>query len=287
MTAKNVIGYARVIEGCRFTFWADITPSKVEAYLKRRRDGNGKKRGISAQTSNYYLQAVKQFCGWMVSDGRASESPITHLKALNARTDRRHERRALTVDELGLLLRAAQSGPERFGMTGPDRAMLYRLAVESGLRRGELASLMRSSFDLDGSEPTATVEAAHSKRRREDVQPLPQELADALREHLTSDMPDEPAFNMPARRDNAIMFRADLDAAGIPYRDDAGRVADFHALRHTFISNLVRARGPSQDGAEPRTAQHDHVDDGPLLAHDAAARSVSTRKAAEDRRHPG
>jgi hypothetical protein len=31
------------------------------------------------------------------------------------------------------------------------------------------------------------------------------------------------------------MFRADLEAAGIVYRDDADLVADFHCLRHTGI----------------------------------------------------
>mgnify|MGYP002336358455 CR=1 FL=1 len=40
-----------------------------------------------------------------------------------------------------------------------------------------------------------------------------------------------------------------LEAAGIPYRDDAGLVADFHCLRHTFITNLAA------DGVHPKTAQ--------------------------------
>ena len=35
------------------------------------------------------------------------------------------------------------------------------------------------------------------------------------------------------------MLRKDLDAAGIPYQDEDGRYADFHALRHTFITNLA------------------------------------------------
>jgi len=37
------------------------------------------------------------------------------------------------------------------------------------------------------------------------------------------------------------MLRADLDAAGIAYRDDAGRVCDFHALRHTYVTRLARS----------------------------------------------
>jgi hypothetical protein len=35
----------------------------------------------------------------------------------------------------------------------------------------------------------------------------------------------------------------------LAYRDDAGRVADFHAFRHTFISNLIAG------GVHPKTAQ--------------------------------
>jgi hypothetical protein len=45
------------------------------------------------------------------------------------------------------------------------------------------------------------------------------------------------------------MFQADLAAAGIPVRDDAGLVADFQSLRHTFITNLANA------GVHPKTAQ--------------------------------
>ena len=37
------------------------------------------------------------------------------------------------------------------------------------------------------------------------------------------------------------MLKVDLAAAGIPYKDEAGRFCDFHALRHTFISRLARA----------------------------------------------
>jgi len=37
------------------------------------------------------------------------------------------------------------------------------------------------------------------------------------------------------------MLRVDLRAAGIPYRDGAGRVVDFHALRHSYVTHLVRA----------------------------------------------
>ena len=43
--------------------------------------------------------------------------------------------------------------------------------------------------------------------------------------------------------------RADLAAADIEYRDGTGRMCDFHALRHTFITNVVRS------GAGVKTCQ--------------------------------
>jgi hypothetical protein len=45
------------------------------------------------------------------------------------------------------------------------------------------------------------------------------------------------------------MFRADLAAAGVPYRNEEGLVADAHSLRHTFISDLARG------GVHPKIAQ--------------------------------
>jgi integrase len=260
----------KVVEGCKYLFWSQIRASGVQAYVAALRDGTREARGVSAQTANFYLAAVKQFCRWAVRDGRASESPVAFLEGWNVKTDRRHDRRALTLDEVRWLLRAAEGGPEVIGMTGPERSMLYRLALESGLRAGELRSLTRSSFRLEGAEPTVTVAAGYSKRRREDVQPLKPATAAALRTFLGSKAPAAKAFSVPPRERVAELMRADLAAARaawlgessraeeraewevsdfLRYRDGAGRVADFHALRHTFISNLASA------GVHPKTAQ--------------------------------
>jgi integrase len=85
------------------------------------------------------------------------------------------------------------------------------------------------------------VEAAYGKHRRRDTLPLRPDLAAALKPHLAMVVPTAPAFQRTAnRKATEAMFRADVEAAGIPYRDDSGRVADFHALRHTSISNWAR-----------------------------------------------
>ena len=136
------------------------------------------------------------------------------------------------------LLEATHAEPKRFCMTGPERAMLYRLAVESGLRANELRTLQVQSFDLDGL--VVNVEAAYSKHRQKDSLPLRPGTAEALRSFLTGRKPTDRVFHLPDK--TAKMLRADLAAAGIPYQDEAGRYADFHSLRHTTGSLLAAAR---------------------------------------------
>src|SRR5262245_38303775 len=147
-------------------------------------------RGIGISTSNGYLTAMKGFTRWLVKDRRTSDDLLVSLSRLNAQTDVRHERRALPESELRALLSAAGENAVEFGgLAGHDRSMLYALAMTTGFRASELASLAPASFDLDADPPTATVKAAYSKNRRQSVQPLPPDVAAALRAYLA----DRPA----------------------------------------------------------------------------------------------
>ena len=110
-------------------------------------------------------------------------------------------------------------------------------------------SLTRGDFALDGPRPSVTVRAGYSKHRREDTLPLQHETAAALNAYFADRLPGARAFPMPDRRVGAEIVEADLKTAGIEATDAAGRVADFHALRHTFITNLCNG------GVHPKTAQ--------------------------------
>ncbi|MFC1635847.1 tyrosine-type recombinase/integrase [Planctomycetota bacterium] len=240
----------RIIKGCGFIRWSDIRASKIQSFLADLRSEGKGKRGLSAQTSNWYLQAIKQFCSWMVIEGRVSENPVAHLKRLNVKTDRRHDRRALEPDELRKLLEAVSAGPKRFGMTGYERYLLYRFAAETGLRANEIRTLTVGSFDLD--RLIVTVRAGYSKRRREDVQSLRADTATLLREFFKGKLPSMKAFGGTYKRltdKTANMLKADLADAGIPYVDDSERYADFHCLRHTTGSLLAAS------GVHPKVAQ--------------------------------
>ncbi len=242
-TAKRV---QVLVDACGVRFYSDITGDKVQIKLQEMR---ADKVPISIQTSNYYLGAIKHFCRWMVQERRASESALEHLKPLNAKLDKnRRERRALTADEQRKLLGAAVGGGTVHGMTGPERAMLYRVALETGLRAGELRSLRCKSFQLKNKPPTVSVEAGYSKRRREDTLYLKPGTARELESFLRAMLPAAHAFPMPHPIKVVEMIRTDLTAAGIKHKTDEG-VVDFHALRHTFITNLTRAK------VDPRTVQ--------------------------------
>lgn len=231
---------SRLITACGFARFAHITELEVQAYLS----------GLtcSTQTRNHTVRAIKQFASWMVRHGRATQSPVSGLKMLNVRADRKRVRRALSLDDLLKLLNTTRHGPTRGKTTGPERSLIYWMGAETGLRASELRSLTAGSFDLGATPPTVTVEAAYSKRRRRDTISLTDDLAAQLRTHLASKLPSAAAFTLPGR--TADMLKADLERAGIPYRDpDTGEVFDFHSLRYQCASNLARG------GAHPSVMQ--------------------------------
>ncbi len=224
----------KIVELCGVERISELTPSAVQSAIQALRDD-----GLSLQTCNHYLRAIKQLSRWLWRDGRLREDTLAHLSGYNVKLDRRHDRRAMTDDELARLIDTAKQGPIVGGMSGPERAMLYQLAVGTGFRANEIRSLTPESFSLDTDPPTVTVQAGYSKRRRCDTQPIRTDLAELLSEYLATKARGEAAFRLSDKPGK--MLRADLDAAGITYRDGSGRVIDFHAMRHTFISNIVRS----------------------------------------------
>ena len=235
----------KIVVACGFRRYSEINSERVQEFLADLRQVHG----VSVQTSNFYLTHIKSFCQWMCREGRASSNPLKHLTGMNVAVDRRHDRRALTTDEARKLLHAAACGPQRQGTPGPQRALIYRIALETGLRLNELRSLRKVDFDLKVKSPSVTVRAAYAKNHRADTLPLRKDTAELIRDHLATKMPTAQAFSIRQWIRAGDMIRADLQEAGIPYRDASDRVVDFHALRHTFVTNMANA------GVHPRLAQ--------------------------------
>ena len=72
----------------------------------------------------------------------------------------------LLPDEWRLLEAAALQGPERFGMEGTERMLLYRTAIETGLRSSELRSLTRGNLFHRADSPFITCKAGSTKNRQ-------------------------------------------------------------------------------------------------------------------------
>jgi site-specific recombinase XerD len=233
----------RIMEECEFCLWDDIAGSKVQFCLSNIQSGE---KAVGAQTSNYYLQSIKQFCHWMVQDGRASASPLEHLK--KKKTEKAWQR-ALEPDEMRKLVQTTQTATERFRMPGEERAMLYLLASESGLRANELRSLTLASFDFENC--TVMVESGSAKNRTMCTLPLKAKTAEMLKELFKLKTPQSKAFGLPSKYRMADMFRADLGTAGVDYSDDVESedYVNFHSLRHTTGTLLAAS------GVHPKVAQ--------------------------------
>jgi len=254
-TAKAI---QRIFDACGFSRWSDISASRLQSHISG--------LDVSQRTRNFYLKAAKQFAKWMIRDRRASESPIEHLRTKTI-TERKVIRRAFELDEMRYLLDVTENQPERFGMSGHARGLLYRLAAETGLRANELRTLSVAAFGLQIA--TVSVAATNTKAKKSAVIPLRPETSALLKAHLSGKQPNERAFNFPEKP--AQMLKADLEAARekwtayldksgdnqtadlqndfLKYIDSAGRRADFHSLRHTTGSWLAAA------GVHPKIAQ--------------------------------
>ena len=263
----------RVFEAGRMKYWNQVTADRVESAINKVR----KDLDLSDRTANYYRTGVKMFCNWMVRSKRAASSPVAELEHLSVEDN--EYRRALTPEEARWLIHAADRGPTQSGgaaktgwsLTGPERAALYLFALETGLRRGAIVELTRSSFDL-GEEPAVTVKSkASTKNRKLRVLALRRETARRLAVVLGKKAPAALAFNMNLKtptakllRDDAARGREAWIAAGnspeermkraesefLAEMDAEGRKLDFHALRTTCASWLAAS------GAPVAVAQH-------------------------------
>ena len=142
-----------------------MSTTKIERFLADLRQ-----QGLGKETSNKYVKAIRQFAKWMIDNERATTSPVAHLKTIKVTSDdRRRLRRPLEADEVRRLLEATQAAGTRSGLSGHQRALLYRLACESGLRANELRMLKVGSFDFDNCE--VIVQDHTAKNRKEKTLP--------------------------------------------------------------------------------------------------------------------
>jgi len=270
-TAKHVHSQKRllttVLDECRFRSLADVKREPMEKWLTQ-----GANRTRSARTRNTYLCAIRWFLNWAIDNERLLANPLARIPLADEKADRRRQPRALTGDEIVRLLEAARRRPlaqaqlyprgwrkgqpgtslrpetvAKLERLGRERALAWKTLVLTGLRLGELASLRMRDAVLDGPRPHLLLDARFEKNRNGSAIPLRADLAADLRAWLAGAPPDRPIF---ALSENQVkVFNKDLKWAGIAKRDDRGRTACVHSLRHSHASLLNRA------GVGPQTVQ--------------------------------
>jgi len=198
-------------------------------------------------------------------EDRTGRSTWTYEPLTAENLDECHERGLLRLQE-----RPCDIG--KLERLGRERALFYRMAVLTGLRRNELASLTVGHLHLE-AVPSAFVEllAKDAKNAKQALLPLRQDLVAEIGAYLDEQLeglqraapdalPDELPLNMPLFKSvpTIRVFDADIAAAGLPKADRRGHTLDIHALRHTFGTHLSLA------GVLPRTAQaamrHSRID---------------------------
>lgn len=256
----------RLCADCGWTLLSDVS---VRSFCEWRADA-----GLHGETANDYLSALSRFFNWLKRQRCVLENPVEFVERVDTRATVRDFRRSLTEEEVTRLL---QNTPQ-------PRRVIYRLVLETGLRRCELQGLRWSDFRLGagGESPPDRPQAVASGNSATPanpvrVEPLPERVAHPSQQPLASvrvpasitknrrtvvlSIGPELAAELIALRGPECApfqlafsglvprlprFRKDLVAAGIPFVDDGGRRADLHALRKTFGTGLVLA------GVEPR-----------------------------------
>ncbi|TWU22498.1 site-specific tyrosine recombinase XerC [Novipirellula galeiformis] len=233
-TDRHETRLALVVDQCQWLTIRDITPESFSTFAAGLRD-----RGRSAQTVAHYAQAAKQFTRWLTRTGRLPRNPLETISKPNPKSDRRRERRMLLPAEWPWL--SAAAGP---------RALLYEVAIQTGLRSGELRSLKPGNVKLDAHPPHVLIRSGETK----DSELARQYITADLRDRLRSIGPANRQhwFALPDKHNMADMIRDDLADARVAWEsrpgadkksdaendfllptNDAGERFDFHALRHT------------------------------------------------------
>lgn len=195
----------------------DITEQSLLGILARL-----EAEGKSASYRNKYISRAKAFVHWCMPD-RLANDPLVKVKRINlARAKKKRARRAGTNDEIARLMAATPAG----------RRLQYAFGFLTGLRRSELASLRWGDLRLDEPIPYLQLREETTKNSKADRLPLHSAIVGLLRERQgESDSP------VVSRVPDPKTIRKDLIKAKVEFTVD-GRRLDFHALRHTFASNL-------------------------------------------------
>ena len=241
----------RIVAGCNAKRWEDLSRKAVAAFIEQQHQSGE----LSKRTCNFYIKHVRRFGRWLRRELALEASPFEDLqcKRFNKREDQVHERRALTAKQAKTLLQVAKNGPAILGMTGYQRYLAYKLAIETGLRRRELRALTPECFEFTAR--TVTVLGDRTKNKADAVLPLRAGTAAELREycrHFT-----ERATLFPIHDKSSKVMEADWSGRRARLRGPRGPLRRFsRASAHVRNVTGGRRRPPEKRSADHEALGH-------------------------------
>jgi len=216
----------RLIGECNWKRAFGVTADSFVAWRNRQK--------AAARTLNHYLQGMISFLNWMERVGRIKANPLKFVGKVDERGQKKRVRRAFTDEELRKLIEG--SGP---------RGIIYFTAARTGLRSYELRQLKWGEVNLEAPVPNMIVRVDTAKNKKEEAVCLVPEIVEALKAYRAARWsPADLVF--PKGIPRASRLKVDAERNGIAYRDERGRYADFHALRHTWATFLQRNDVPQR-----------------------------------------
>ena len=223
------------MESMRATRLAHITSDAMRGWMDELRG-----HSLSATTVNEYRCSLNAFLNWCVKDGRLRSNPIKHVSPLSTRGLKSRHRRILEDDEINRLIQVAiEQDHMNSGRGWSSRRAVYLTALFTGLRRQELKSICWRDVDLE--QGVMTIREDVGKANRQDEIPLHGSVVEVLAELPRGAASDRIFKNVPTIH----TFKRDCQRANIPLKDEAGRTVDFHSLRATFCTRLIKAGVPA------------------------------------------
>jgi hypothetical protein len=261
-----------VIAVCAPGKLGELTPDRVKDYLAKLRKSptraNPDPGQAAPNTKKKHHSALSGFCHWLFENGHTRENLIQRVPIPKGGTQQSHKFRSLTLKELRRLFRVARTRPvtelltvrtgarkgrlenkvkpealDAARLRGRVRALVYRTAALTGLRRSELAKVLVRYLHKPKNLPFPILDlpAEVTKNKRPArVWVLPA-LAKRMRRWAkkTGRGPNDLLFDVPLIK----VFRRDRQAASIPFLNERGK-ASFHSLRSAGNVLLRKAGVP-------------------------------------------
>ncbi|MBN9520821.1 hypothetical protein J0H58_20260 [bacterium] len=261
-----------VVDACAPDKLADLTPDRVQEYLAGLRKAptktNSNPGPASPNTKKKHHSALSGFAKWLFENGYTRENLILRVPVPKGGTQEKDKFRSLTLRELRRLFKVARERWVKEALTvrngarkgklektvrpevladarlrGQGRALVYRTAALTGLRRSELAKVrlryLRKPKNLQF--PIFDLPAAVTKNKRPARLWVLPRLAKRLLKwaKATGRGRDDLLLDVPG----IAVFHRDREAAEIPLLNEKGK-ASFHSLRSAGNVLLRKAEVP-------------------------------------------